>query len=149
MELWEHMKMSDKGKCGNSGPGYAKNPEYRITLKPAGKNVRVEVGDKVIVESENALLMLEQNHQAVCYFPQSEVRMEHFQRTDHVTHCPFKGDASYWSLTVAGRELENIMWSYETPCDEVAAIKEYVAFYRTRLDNWYEDGELIIGSAQN
>ena len=106
--------MSDKGKCGNCGPGYAKNPEYRITLKPAGKNVRVEVGDKVIVESENALLMLEQNHQAVCYFPQSEVRMEHFQRTDHVTHCPFKGDASYWSLTVAGRELENIMWSSET-----------------------------------
>ena len=73
--------------------------------------------------------------------------MAHFRWTDNATHCPFKGDASYWTLTVADRVLENVMWSYEAPCDEVAAVREYVAFYRDRLDDWYEDGELILGNA--
>ncbi|MBJ31323.1 MAG: hypothetical protein CL466_07910 [Acidimicrobiaceae bacterium] len=140
--------MSDAATSGNSGPGYAKNPDYQIDLEQADKTVRIEVSGKVIVESANALLMNEQNHQPVYYFPLKEVHMDYFQRTDHSTHCPFKGDASYWSLRVADRELENVMWSYEMPCDEVAAIKGYVAFYRERLDDWYEDGELNLGSAQ-
>ena len=139
--------MYDAAQGGNSGPGYAKNPDYQIDLEPAGRTVRIEVGGEVIVDSANALLMREQFHQPVYYFPQSEVKMEHFQRTDHETHCPFKGDASYWTLKVAGKVLENVMWSYETPCDEVAPIKAYVAFYRERLDDWYEDGELILGTA--
>ena len=139
--------MSEAAHGGNSGPGYAKNPDYRIDIVPAGKSVRIEVDGVTIVESTNALLMREQNHQPVYYFPQSEVTMGQFQRTGHSTHCPFKGDASYWTLTVADRVLENVMWSYESPCDEVAGIKAYVAFYRDRLDDWYEDGELILGSA--
>ena len=139
--------MAGTAPIGNNGPGYAKHPGYRIDIVPAGKAVRIEVMGQVIVDSENALLMIEQNHQPVYYFPQADVKMAYFQRTDNSTHCPFKGDASYWTLTVAGRVLENIMWSYETPCDEVAAIGEYVAFYREQLDDWYEDGELILGSA--
>jgi uncharacterized protein (DUF427 family) len=139
--------MAEAAPSGNSGPGYAKVPDYQIDIMPAGKSVRIEVNGQTIVDSENALLMREQNHQPVYYFPQSDVRMANFQRTDNVTHCPFKGDASYWTLTVADRVLENVMWSYELPCDEVSAVKEYVAFYRDRLDDWYEDGELILGSA--
>lgn len=139
--------MSDSAKGENSGPGYAKVPDYQIDIAPAGKSVRIEVDGTTVVESQNALLMREQNHQPVYYFPQSDVKMAQFQRTDHSTHCPFKGDASYWTLTVASRVLENVMWSYEAPCDEVAAIKSYVAFYREQLDDWYEDGELILGKA--
>jgi uncharacterized protein (DUF427 family) len=139
--------MSDSAKSGNSGPGYAKVPDYQIDIAPASKSVRIEVNGMTIVESQNALLMREQNHQPVYYFPQSEVKMAQFQRTDHATHCPFKGDASYWTLGVADRVLENVMWSYETPCDEVAAVKAYVAFYREQLDEWFEDDELILGNA--
>lgn len=139
--------MADSANGTNSGPGYANNPDYRIDIEPAGKSVRIEVDGETIVDSSNALLMREQNHQPVYYFPQADVSMAQFQRTDHSTHCPFKGDASYWTLTVADRALDNVMWSYETPCDEVVAIKGYVAFYRDRLDDWYEDGELILGSA--
>ena len=131
---------------GNSGPGYAKNPDYRIEIAPAGKRVRVEVGGKTLVDSDKVLAMREQNHQPVHYFPRADVDMTLFQKTDHSTHCPFKGDASYWTLTVGDRELDNVMWSYETPCDEVMSIREYVAFYRDRIDNWYEDDELILGS---
>ncbi len=139
--------MADAAQSGNSGPGYAKNPDYRIDIEPAGKSVRIEVNGQIIIESGNALLMHEQNHQPVYYFSRADVKMEFFQRTDNSTHCPFKGDASYWTLTVTDRVLENVMWSYETPCDEVVEIKGYVAFYREQLDDWYEDGELILGSA--
>jgi len=139
--------MAETAPSGNSGPGYAKNPDYRIDIASAGKSVRIEVNGQTIVDSDKALLMREQNHPPVYYFPQSDVKMVNFQRTDNATHCPFKGDASYWTLTVADRVLENVMWSYETPCDEVSDVKEYVAFYRDRLDDWYEDGELILGNA--
>lgn len=141
--------MAETMPSGNSGPGYAKNPDYRIDIVPATRTVRILVNGETIVDSKNALLMNEQNHQPVFYFPQSEVTMALFQRTDHSTHCPFKGDASYWSLKIGDREIENVMWSYEAPCDEVAEIKEYVAFYRERLDEWYEDGELVLGIAHS
>lgn len=139
--------MAEAAPSGNSGPGYAKNPDYQIDIAPARKSVRIEVNGQTIVDSDNALLMREQNHQPVYYFPQSDVRMAHFQRTENATHCPFKGNASYWTLSVVDRVLENVMWSYEAPCNEVSAVKEYVAFYRDRLDDWYEDGELILDSA--
>ena len=141
--------MAESVQSVNSGPGYAKHPDYRIDIEPTGKSVRIEIDGQVIVDSNNALLMLEQNHQPVYYFPHSDVDMTRFQRTDYSTHCPFKEDASYWTLTVAERVLENVMWSYETPCDEVAEVKEYVSFYRDRMDDWYEDGELILGNAHS
>ena len=139
--------MAETAQGGNSGPGYAKNPDYRIDIEGAGKSVRVEVNGQTIADSADALLMREQDHKPVYYFPRADIEMAHFQPTDHSTHCPFKGDASYWTLTVGERVLENVMWSCETPCDEVAEIKDYVAFYRDRVDNWYEDGEMILGSA--
>ncbi len=139
--------MAETASDGNSGPGYAKVPDYQIDVAPAGKHVRIEVNGQAIVDSKNALLMREQNHKPVYYFPQSDVDMSLFERTGHSTHCPFKGDASYWTLMVNGRVLEDVMWSYLTPCDEVADIAQYVAFYRDRIDSWYEDGELILGTA--
>ncbi|NKB57257.1 MAG: DUF427 domain-containing protein [Alphaproteobacteria bacterium] len=139
--------MTEAARGANSGPGYAKKPDYRIDMVPAGKQVRVEVNGQVIADSANVMLMQEQNHKPVCYFPMSDIEMAHFERTDHSTHCPFKGDASYWTLTVGERVLEDVMWGYETPCDEVSGIKGYVALYRDRIDNWYEDGELLLGSA--
>lgn len=139
--------MTDAAQSGNSAPGYAKHPDYQIEISPAGKTVSIELEGEKIVESANALVMREQNHGPVYYFPREDIAMTHFQRTDHSSHCPFKGDASYWTLKVGDRVLENVMWSYETPFDECAQIKDYVAFYRDRLDNWYEDGELILGAA--
>jgi uncharacterized protein (DUF427 family) len=139
--------MAETAHTGNSGPGYAKNPDYKIEIEPANKHVRIEVNGQTIVDSKNAVLMREQNHKPVFYFPLSDVNMALFQSTGHSTHCPFKGDASYWTLTAGARVLEDVMWSYVTPCDEVLAVKEYVAFYRDRIDSWYEDGELILGSS--
>lgn len=139
--------MAEKATGSNSGPGYARVPDYQIDIAPADKHIRLEVNGQTIVDSKNALLMREQNHKPVHYFPQSDVDMSLFQSTDHSTHCPFKGDASYWTLTVDNRVLEDVMWGYLTPCDEVIDIAQHVAFYRDRIDGWYEDGELVLGTA--
>jgi uncharacterized protein (DUF427 family) len=139
--------MTETARGANSGPGYAKHPGYRIDIKPVGKRISIEVNGETVVDSAAVLMMQEENHKPVYYFPQSDVAMTHFARTEHGTHCPFKGDASYWTLTVGERALDDVMWSYENPCDEVARIKDYVAFYRDRMDHWSEDGELILGSA--
>ncbi len=131
----------------NSGPGYAKHPGYRIDIAATGKQVQVFLNGKPVADSVNALRMREENHQPVVYFPRADVYMALLTRTDHATHCPFKGDASYWTIDVGGQVLQNSVWSYENPCDEALPIKGYLAFYRDQVDAWYEDGERVLGIA--
>ena len=76
--------------------------------------------------------IFETRHQPVLYLPLDDVRTEYLLRTDHQTFCPFKGEASYWSIRVADRVEENAVWTYEDPFDEVAGLKGYVAFYPDR-----------------
>ncbi|MEX2615832.1 MAG: DUF427 domain-containing protein [Alphaproteobacteria bacterium] len=136
--------MSDNS---HASPGFSKNPGYVIELLRSSRRVRVVFNGATIADSENVLLMREQNHAPVCYFPLPDVALKHLQRTDHATHCPYKGEASYWTVSVAGRTEDNAVWGYETPYDEVADIKGHVAFYRGRMDGWFEDGEPVLGQA--
>jgi len=64
--------------------------------------------------------------------------------TDHHTFCPYKGTASYWTIKVGSKVTENAVWGYPDPFDEVAAIKDFVAFYWDRVDAWYEEDEEIF-----
>ena len=73
--------------------------------------------------------------------------MELAERTDSRTYCPFKGEASYWTLRVGERSEDDAMWSYETPYDEALELKDRVAFHRDRMDLWREGGEEIPASA--
>jgi uncharacterized protein (DUF427 family) len=66
--------------------------------------------------------------------PRSDADMSLLKRTDHQTHCPYKGDASYFSIVADGRSAENAVWSYEQPFPAVDEIKEYLAFYPDRVD---------------
>lgn len=106
-------------------------PADHIKIAPAGRTVRVTLGGELIAESEDALAMNEGSYPTVYYFPRKDVRMDRLVRSSHRTHCPFKGDASYFS--VAGGP-ENAVWSYETPFDAMLAIKERLAFYTDKLD---------------
>lgn len=115
--------------AANPAPGFAKHPGHRIVLAPAGGRMSASVGDTTVADSSRALIMREGSYPPVTYFPRADVRMEMFSATDHHTTCPFKGEASYWSI--AG--TENIAWSYETPYDEMAEIKDYVAFYADKV----------------
>ena len=108
-------------------------PDYRIDLVPCRATGRVSAGDVLLAESDECLVVKESKHVARLYFPEKDVRWELFEKTDHHTLCPFKGQADYWSLTGADPVEENVVWGYRTPFPEVADIEGYVCFYHERL----------------
>jgi uncharacterized protein (DUF427 family) len=116
----------------NSGPGYKKYPDHRITTEPAGVRVQVKLGGEVIADTRDAIRLEESDHPAVYYIPRKDVKMERLVRSKHQTVCPFKGTASYYSLK---NGAENAVWTYETPYDEVSAIEERLAFYPDKGDS--------------
>lgn len=115
----------------NPAPGFKKVPRSHIVTRPAAKRVRVTVNGELIADSRAALEMLEGSYAPVYYLPRADVKMERLARTAHSTHCPFKGDASYYSI-VGGPE--NAVWSYEQPYDEMLDIKDLVSFYPGKVD---------------
>jgi len=125
---------------GNPAPGYKKHPEHRIETKPAGGRVRVTFNGEVIADTKDAIQLEEPLGGStvapvVYYVPRKDVKMERLMRTTHTTYCPFKGHASYYSLSSGGRTAENAVWSYETPYDEMGVIKERLAFYPDKVDS--------------
>jgi len=108
---------------------YTLDPAHTITLQAHDGVARVVWNSTVIAESHAAVALLERKHEAVFYFPADDVRSELLSRTDHATHCPYKGDASYWSLSDNSAAAENAVWAYESPISAMAGIKGYMAFY--------------------
>jgi uncharacterized protein (DUF427 family) len=89
----------------------------------------VRSGGAVLGESRAALEMCEGDYAPVVYFPREDIAMAFLDRSDKTTHCPHKGDASYFTIVNKSSRAENAVWSYETPLDGVARIKEHLAFY--------------------
>jgi len=108
-------------------------PDHPITISPNPKRVRVTAGDTVIAETSHALILKEASYPAVQYVPRGDARMELFKRTERVTHCPYKGDASYFSIAADGKTLENAIWTYETPFPAMTEISGYLAFYPDKV----------------
>ncbi|MDX2141727.1 MAG: DUF427 domain-containing protein [Rhodospirillaceae bacterium] len=107
----------------------AKKDGYRIDIKPHGGRARAVWQGVVIADSAQAVVLEETRHAPVIYFPRADARMDLMHKTAHKTHCPFKGDASYFSLKNDQTTAENAVWSYENPIPEAAAIRGYLAFY--------------------
>jgi uncharacterized protein (DUF427 family) len=116
----------------NSAPGFKKHPRSHIVTRRAGMRVRVTVNGEAIADSREAIELKEGNYPVAYYLPRQDVRMERLERTSHTTHCPFKGDASYYSIV---NGPENAVWSYERPYDEMADIKRLLAFYPDKVDS--------------
>ncbi len=109
-------------------------PDHPITLTRNPRRVRVRFGGQIVAETTRALTLQEANYPPVQYIPREDADMSAFTRTAHHTHCPYKGDASYFTLSAGDRTAENAVWSYEQPFPAVAEIKEYLAFYPSRVD---------------
>jgi uncharacterized protein (DUF427 family)/uncharacterized membrane protein len=107
---------------------------HRITTEKVDGSVRAVLHGEVIAESADALLLREAGLQPVVYFPREDVRMELLSRTEHRTHCPFKGDASYWSVQVGDRRADDLAWAYEEPLPGRSELLGRIAFYADRLD---------------
>ncbi len=108
-------------------------PDHPITVIPNPKRVRISVGGDIIAETTRALTLREAKYPAVQYIPREDAVSSKLQRTDHSTYCPYKGDASYFSIVSGGKTLENAIWTYETPYDSVKEITGHLAFYPDKV----------------
>jgi uncharacterized protein (DUF427 family) len=124
-------------------------PDHRVAFERSPKRMRVIVADTTIADTLQPSLLFETGYRPVYYFPRPDVRMDLLERTEHHTHCPYKGDASYWTIKAGDRRVVNAVWSYEQPINEMASIKDYLAFYWDKVDHWIEEDEEIFGHARD
>ena len=109
-------------------------PDHPISIEANPSHVVVKVGSRIIADTRNALTLREASYPAVQYIPRRDVDMGALVRSEHTTYCPYKGDASYYSIPAGGDRSLNAVWTYETPFEAMAQIKDYVAFYPDRVD---------------
>lgn len=109
-------------------------PDHPISIEPNRSRVVVKVGGKIIADTSNALTLREASYQPVQYIPRRDVDMTALARSEHTTYCPYKGDASYYSIPEGGDRSRNAAWTYETPFEPMGQIKDYIAFYPDRVD---------------
>lgn len=104
------------------------DPKGRITLERSPHRVRVFAGDGLIADSSDAIELCEIGYPVRQYIPRQDIAMHYLRRSDKITHCPYKGDASYYSIVLADRVIENAAWSYEQPFAAMAGISQLIAF---------------------
>lgn len=109
-------------------------PDHPITLAENPHRIRVVLGGVIVAETTRALTLSEARFPPVHYIPREDASMDLFDRTAHTSHCPYKGDASYYTVTAGGLVRENAAWSYERPRPAVAALAGRLAFYPSRVD---------------
>ncbi len=100
-----------------------------ITIQPTNSTWVVRAGGAVLGESNAALRLSESGHDAVIYFPKSDIAMDFLDVTEKTSTCPHKGTATYYSIVTKSTVLENAAWSYDAPLDGVIEIADHIAFY--------------------
>ena len=108
-------------------------PDHPITITANPKRVRVTADGVVIADTRRALSLKEASYPAVQYIPRADAKMELLSRTERVTHCPYKGDANYFSVSAPGKVIENSIWTYENPFPAMAEIAGHLAFYPDKV----------------
>jgi uncharacterized protein (DUF427 family) len=109
-------------------------PDHPIKIERNTARVRVIFAGQVIADTTRALTLTEASYPAVQYVPREDTKMDLLKPTDHASHCPYKGDASYFSIQIDGHVAENAVWSYQQPFPAMAQIAGYLAFYPKRVD---------------
>ena len=107
---------------------------HPITIRPTGTRVTVRVGGTVVATTDSALSLAEASYPVVQYIPVADVDQALLERTTSQTYCPYKGDASYYTVNVPGRTEPDVIWTYEHPYPSVAEIAGHLAFYRDRAE---------------
>jgi uncharacterized protein (DUF427 family) len=120
---------------------HPRDPYTRVDILPSSRHVRVEVDGVSVAESTSPRLLFETGLPARYYLPKTHVRMDLLEATDSVTHCPYKGQAEWWSVRIGDKVHEDLAWSYRTPLPESQKIAGLVAFYNEKVDI-YVDGVL-------
>jgi uncharacterized protein (DUF427 family) len=109
-------------------------PDHPIAIEPNPRRVVVRFNGRVVADTRRAVTLREAAYPPVQYIPREDVDMTLLARTAHATHCPYKGDAAYYSVAADGRTAADAAWSYESPYPAMAAIGGRLAFYPDRVD---------------
>ena len=109
-------------------------PDHPITIAPNPRRIRVLLGGVIVAETTRALTLKEAALPAVQYFPREDVAMDLLERSSRTTHCPYKGNASYWDVTAGGLRARDAVWSYENPSAALKDIAGRLAFYPHKVD---------------
>ena len=120
-----------------------------IWFEDSPRRIRARLGGETVVDSRHPKLLHEHGHLPIYYFPQDEVRMDLLVPTDKHTVCPYKGEASYWSVHAGGKVADDAVWSYPEPNDDAPPLAGYMAFYWNKMDEWLEEDEPAIIHARD
>jgi uncharacterized protein (DUF427 family) len=120
-------------------------PPHRILFEPDGRRLRAFVGDRSVLDSTRVHLLHETGIRPVAYVPLADFDDELLERTATSTHCPFKGDASYWSLRVDDDLREDAVWAYEAPVEAASWLRGFAALAFDRADRWLVEDEEVVG----
>ncbi len=121
---------------------HPRDPYHRVDVLNSSRHVKVLIGGQVVAETNRPRLLLETGLPTRYYIPKLDVRMDLLSPTDLHTRCPYKGEASYWTVTVGGQEFKNIAWAYPSPIPEIPKIENLLSFYNEKVDAIYVDDEL-------
>ncbi len=120
---------------------HPRDPYTRVDTVHSSRHVRVKVDGQVVAETRRPVLLFETGLRTRYYIPKLDVRMDLLEATSTVTHCPYKGAASYWALRVGGKTYRDFVWSYPRPIPEIPKIEDLLCFYNEKVD-LYVDGVL-------
>jgi uncharacterized protein (DUF427 family) len=120
-------------------------PERLLFFDDFPRRVRATFADTVVVDSRRGRLLHESGLLPVLYVPDEDIAAEALRRTAHSTHCPYKGDATYWTVHVGDRTAENVVWAYPQPIPAAAWLRGYQAVYWDAMDAWYDEDEQVFG----
>ncbi len=118
-------------------------PARVLYLEDSPRRVRVVVAGQTVAASSRVKLLHETGLVPVYYFPEADVRHDLLERADRTTHCPFKGDASYWTIRVGDEVREDAVWSYPDPVADAPPLGGYLAFEWGAVDEWWEEAERV------
>jgi len=128
---------------------YDFEPGYVVFTMPAPKRLRVKAAGEVIADTTEGLVLYESDHLPIYYFPIASVRMDLFEKSERRTFCPYKGEATHYSMKGQNGAYGDIMWRYEEPVPACPPIADYVSFYWHEVDHWYEEDEEVFVHARD
>ena len=125
------------------------SPPHRILFEPDARRLRAFVGNTLVLDTQRAHLLHETGIRPVVYAPLEDFDQTLLERTQTTSHCPFKGDASYWSLRVGDELREDAVWGYEEPLEPAAWLRGFAALYPGKVDRWLVEDEPVVGGLRD
>lgn len=117
----------------NPAPGFQKHPDHQVRVSAYEGTLIVSADGTEIARSSDVFLVEETNHAPVFYLPMEDVNGDYLRDSSHITRCPFKGKARYWNIRIGNHEIDNALWGYEMPYDEVLELAGMVAFFSSKV----------------